>query len=58
MLDGREGGRERETSINDKGAAHHGNRHTKKVTQHCGGGAGGGGKGGGGRGGLKENVKF
>lgn len=23
-------GRERETSINDKGAAHHGNRHTKK----------------------------
>lgn len=25
-------GRERETSINDKGAAHHGNRHTKKTS--------------------------
>lgn len=29
MLDGGDG-RERETSINDKGASHHGNRHTTK----------------------------
>lgn len=37
MLDGGGGGdgREKETSINDKGAGHHGNRHTNKVTWYC-----------------------
>lgn len=31
-MGGRGDGREKETSINEKGAGHHGNRHTNKVT--------------------------